>query len=90
MQAPDAQGKTHPFVCGNTGKDLGKTNRLQEVIMKNMVDVCAGKMTIQEVTRELIHYMLKSPQRLVIDIKRKKGGYRTTIYIPLKDFKETC
>lgn len=58
--------------------------------MKNMVDVCAGKMTIREVQREIYHYMLKSPKRLIVDIKRKMGGYYTTLYITEKDFKRRC
>ena len=53
---------------------------------RGMVDVCGGKMTLNDVVREIRHYMLKSPTRLVVDIRRKKNGYHATIYIPKKCF----
>jgi len=55
-----------------------------------MVDVCGGKMTLREVVMEIIHYMMKSPKRLVIDIRRKESGYHTTIYLGKRDFKNKC
>ena len=55
-----------------------------------MVDVAGGKMSLKEVVREIIHYMKKSPSRLIIDIQRKKGGYKTTLWITQKDFLEKC
>ena len=58
--------------------------------MKGMVDVCGGKLKIGEVIQEIIHYMAKSPSRLIIDIQRKKGGYKTTLWITQKDFLEKC
>jgi hypothetical protein len=61
--------------------------------MKGMVDVCQGKMTIGEVINNLIHYMAKSPKKLVIEINRregKNGGYYTTFYITIKDFNTKC
>jgi len=61
--------------------------------MKGFVDVCAGKMTIGEIVNNIIHYIAKSPKRLIIDIRRrdgKNGGYFTTIYLTVKDFNEKC
>lgn len=58
--------------------------------MKNMVDVCVGKMSICQLVGEVEYYMRKSPNRLVVDIKKKKGGYYTAIYMTIKDFKEKC
>jgi hypothetical protein len=58
--------------------------------MKGMVDVCGGKMKIGEVIQEIYNYMLKSPKRLVVDIKRRKKGYYTKIYIPQSDFDKKC
>lgn len=58
--------------------------------MRNMVDVCGGKMTLKDVEREVRHYMLKSPTRMVVDIRRKKDGYHATIWIPKKCFEQKC
>jgi len=58
--------------------------------MLNMVDVAGGKMSLKEVVEEIIHYMKKSPSRLIIDIQLKKGGYKTTLWITQKDFLEKC
>ena len=58
--------------------------------MKGMVDVCGGKMKVGEVIQEIVHYMFKSPKRLVVDIQLKKDGYRTTIYITQEDFDTKC
>jgi len=61
-----------------------------------MVDVCGGKMTLQEVVREIEYYLrrcvLKSPMRvrMIVDIRRKKDGYHATIWIPKKCFDEKC
>jgi len=55
-----------------------------------MVDVCCGKMTLIEVEREIIHYMMKSPTHLIIDITRKDNGYYTSIWIDGETFKEKC
>lgn len=53
--------------------------------MKGMTDISAGKMTIWQVVREITQIMShKKPIRLVIDIKRKKGGYYSTFWIPTK------
>ena len=62
--------------------------------MKDMIDVCCGRMSLKSVNREIIHYMTQYPtiKRLVVDIKRQKprygkeGGYYTTIYMTKKDF----
>lgn len=55
--------------------------------MKGMVDVCAGKMTLGDVSQEIRHYFtVKSPSRMVVDIVRRKDGYHTVIWIPEKDF----
>ena len=58
--------------------------------MFKMVDVCAGKMKIGEVLQEIIHYMAKSPERLIIDIQLGKDGYQTTLWITKKDFRNKC
>jgi len=62
--------------------------------MFKMVDVCGGKMTLKEVEREIHNYMLKSPSRLIVDIRLredvKKKGYYTTLWITRKDFKNKC
>lgn len=58
-------------------------------MFKKWVDVCAGKMTLPEITKEITFQMLRRfPKRLIVDIKRKKGGYKTTIWISEKDFKK--
>jgi len=59
----------------------------QEVVSMKLVDVCGGKMTLREVIREIEYYMLRSPEKLIIKIIRKPGGYYTTLYITEKDFK---
>ena len=58
--------------------------------LKNMVDICGGKMTLEDVGKEIKRYMItKSPKRMVVDIQRREGiGYYTLIYIPTKDFKK--
>ena len=59
--------------------------------MRNMVDVCGGKMTLEDVEREVRYYMLqKSPRRMVVDIRRKKDGYHAMIWIPKKCFEAKC
>lgn len=57
---------------------------------RGMVDVCGGKMTLDDVVREVGHYMLKSPTRMMVDIRRKKDGYHAYIWIPKKCFDEKC
>ena len=57
--------------------------------MKGMVDVCAGRMTLKEVTEEITRYMLgRNPSRLIVDIQLKPNGSHATIWIPIKDFKK--
>ena len=57
-----------------------------------MVDVCGGPMlTIEELHREIDHYINKSPEMLVVKlIKRGDAGYQFTIYMSKKDFEEKC
>lgn len=63
--------------------------------MKNMVDVCGGKMTLKGVMREFEFYMheclLKSPKRvrIIVDVVRKSNGYHATIWIPRRCFVES-
>jgi hypothetical protein len=59
-------------------------------IFKNLVDVCAGPMTVDEIKRELTHYMNKMPQKLIIDIDRREKGYYATLYITKRDFTKKC
>ena len=59
------------------------------ITTRGMVDVCSGKMTLDDVEREIAHYMaVKSPACMVVHICRKKGGYHATIWIPKKDFEK--
>lgn len=60
--------------------------------MFKMVDVVTGKLTLKEVEREIRHYMLKSPKRLIVDIQLDipNRGYHTTIWIPKSDFRRKC
>lgn len=64
----------------------------KSISLENMTDVVAGKLNLLNINREIIHYMKKSPKRLVVDIQRNEenGGYYTSIYIPIKIFKEKC
>jgi hypothetical protein len=61
---------------------------------KGLVDVVSGKMTLQDVEREIIHYMMKSPKRLIVDIQRREDkdpkGYYVAVWMSKKDFKNTC
>ena len=56
--------------------------------MFKMVDICGGKMTLGDINKEIIHYMQRSPKRLIVDIKRKKNGYHATLWISKKDFEK--
>jgi len=58
--------------------------------MFKMVDVVGGKMTLESVVRELVHYMKKSPKRLIVDIQRKENGYHATVWISQADFEKGC
>ena len=61
--------------------------------LEKMVDVCAGKITIKELNGEIINYMFKSPQLIVITIERKptrEEGYYSTIYLTKEDFEKKC
>jgi hypothetical protein len=57
-----------------------------------MVDVCGGPMlTIEELHREIDHYIQKYPEMLVVKLKKKKeGGYQFTLYITKEDFNKKC
>jgi len=58
------------------------------VVGKMLVDVCGGPMTLEQINREVVHYMLglHKPKRLIIDIKRRKKGYYAVIWMSRKDF----
>jgi hypothetical protein len=59
----------------------------EEERMKGMVDVCAGKMTLSELSREISTEMfIRKPTQMIIDIRLKEDGYRATIWIPKKEF----
>lgn len=50
--------------------------------MKGMIDVCGGKITLETIIKEIKYHLLaSSPKRLIVDIKRKKGGYYSIIYV---------
>ena len=55
-----------------------------------LVDVVVGKMTIREINREVVHYMLKAPKRMIVNIKLKEDGYHTEIWIDEETFKRRC
>ena len=57
---------------------------------KNLVDVVAGPLKISEIEREVRHYIMKSPTRLIVDIRRTEKGYQTTIYIDKETFERRC
>ena len=60
-----------------------------ETRLEDMVDVCHGKMNIDELYREIAVYMgLYNPSKMIIDIERRddKKGYYSIIYIPKRDF----
>ena len=63
-------------------------------MFKNWIDVTSGKMSLDEVMkdirRQIIHHR---PKRIIIDIKLKEGfveselnGYHTEIWISKRDF----
>ena len=56
--------------------------------MKDMVDVFGGKVTLEQLGREVRWQMYhgRKLRRMVIDITRRKKGYYSTIYIPIADF----
>ena len=56
--------------------------------MKNMVDICGGKMTLSEVNREIAYYLPRYPKRLVVDIRRRRNGYFVKIWIRKVDFEK--
>ena len=59
--------------------------------LERMTDICAGRMTVEEINREINHYMIcKTPSKMVITIERNKkiGGFYSAIYIPIKDFEK--
>lgn len=58
--------------------------------MKSMVDVVGGKMTIREINREVVHYMLKSPKRLMVKAVKRDDKYFTTIWIDRETFIKKC
>jgi hypothetical protein len=58
--------------------------------VKGMVDVVAGRMTIMEINREVVHYMIKSPKRLIVNVILTDKGYHSTIWIDRETFKKKC
>jgi hypothetical protein len=55
--------------------------------MKKPVDVSGGKMTLEQVYCEIRDvFFIHKPSEMVVEIKRRKDGYHTTIYISEKDF----
>jgi predicted translin family RNA/ssDNA-binding protein len=76
---------------------MKKENQLEKDIkklkkeLKNWVDICGGKMTLDELAEEIKHYMYyKTPDNLIVTIERddKIKGYRSTIYLSKKDFEK--
>ena len=54
---------------------------------KGLVDVCAGRMSIKDVHREIDHYITyKYPKQLIVDIQREGNEYRTTFWMSEEDF----
>jgi hypothetical protein len=60
--------------------------------LEKLVDVCVGKMTLKEINNELLYYMRKSPELLIITIEGSEidGRYYSTVYLTPKDFNEKC
>jgi hypothetical protein len=82
------------YIPTSLGGDSGNApnvggNKWRRKVYK-MVDVCGGKLTLREVTDEILNYMRKSPKRLIVDIRREKDGYRSTLWISRGDFKRKC
>lgn len=62
-----------------------------ELRIKNLVDVCVGPMTIEQICNEVRNYLTscKQPSRLYLKIKRQKDGkFFTKIFMKDKDFKK--
>ena len=60
-------------------------------MIDDMIDICSGKMTLAQLTKEIHHYMyMYEPTKMTIEIERddKLKGLRSTIYIPKDDFKK--
>ena len=58
---------------------------------KKYIDVSSGKMTLEQLSKEIYNYMLwKNPQEMIITIKRDDniGGYRSIIYLTKEDFEK--
>ncbi len=53
-------------------------------------DVCAGRMTPDEIGREIKHYLYsyKKPTKLKISIEKEGDYYYTKIYMTVKDFEK--
>jgi hypothetical protein len=59
--------------------------------LERWVDICSGKMTLNDLSREIDFYMnYKTPNNMIITIERDNDikGYRSTIYLSKKDFKK--
>jgi len=57
-----------------------------------MVDVCGGPLTtMDELRREIEHYLDKRPTKLVVKLKKRKDfRYHFTIWMTKEDFNKTC
>ena len=54
-------------------------------------DVCVGQMRIEDIQREIKHYLdsCKKPSKLWISIERQEDGkFYTKIYMKVEDFKK--
>jgi len=60
---------------------------MTKINLEEMTDIVGGKMTLQQLNEE-IKFLMKiySPEKVIIDIRKKGYGYYTLIYIPTKDF----
>lgn len=60
----------------------------QSINLEGMVDICAGPMSVEQIQREVGHYMQRNPDRMIVDIKQRENDCYVSIYIPTKDFEK--
>lgn len=66
------------------------SDKTQEYLQNNYVDICGGIMTLKDLEREIRHYYyIKQPKEMVIHLtERKELGIYSVIYVTKKDFKK--
>ena len=63
-------------------------DKTEEFLMSNYVDICSGKMSVDELTNEIKRYFhQKNPKELITHSERLKSGeIYSKIYIRKSDF----